>query len=35
MGERALRLGQTSEVAGWEIGHLGSCQLGKILWERT
>ena len=30
---RALRLGQTWEVAAWEIAHLGSCHLGKYRWE--
>ena len=44
-GGRVLRLGQTWEVAAWEIAHLwklpfgkislGSCHLGKILWEST
>ena len=37
------RLGKTWEVAAWEIAHvrelgkipLGSCHLGKILWEST
>ena len=28
-GDRALRLGQTWEVAALEIAHLGSCYLGK------
>ena len=28
---RALRLGQTWEVAAWEIAHLGSCHVGKNL----
>ena len=32
-GGRALRLGQTWEVASWEILHLGSCHLGKYPWE--
>ena len=31
-GGRALRLGQTWEVAVWEIAHLGSCYLGKYPW---
>jgi len=30
---QALRLGQTWEVAAWEIPHLGSCHLGKYPWE--
>mgnify|MGYP000929313377 CR=1 FL=1 len=30
---RPLRLGQTWEVAAWEIAHLGSCHLGKYPWE--
>ena len=30
---RSLRQGQTWEVAAWEIGHLGSCYLGKYPWE--
>ena len=34
-GGRALRLGQTWEIATWEIVHFGSCHLGKILWEST
>jgi len=33
-GGRALRLGQTWEVAAWKIAHLGSSHLGKIVWER-
>ena len=32
---RWLRLGQTWEVAAWEIVHLGSFHLGKILCEST
>ena len=30
---QALRLGQTLEIAAWEIAHLGSCHLGKYPWE--
>ena len=30
---RALRLGHTSEVAAWEIAHLGICHSEKCLWE--
>ena len=32
-GGRSLRLGQTWEVAVWEIPHLGSCHLGKYPWQ--
>ena len=32
-GCRALRLGQTGEVAAWEITVLESCHLGKYAWE--
>ena len=32
---RALWLGQTQEVAAWEIAHLGSLYLGKYPWEDT
>ena len=32
---RALKLGQTWEVAVWKIAHLGSCHMVKILWEST
>ena len=39
-GGRALRLGQTWEVAAWEIAHFGSfhlenCHLGSRPWENT
>jgi len=30
---RALQLGQTGDVAAWEIALLGSCHLGKHPWE--
>ena len=33
LGGRALYLGQTWEVAAWEIAHLGSNRLGKYPWE--
>ena len=32
-GGRVLRLGQTLEVAAWEIAHLESCHWGKYPWE--
>ena len=32
-GGRALRLGQTYEIAAWEVVHLESCHLGKYPWE--
>ena len=32
-GGRALRLGQTWEVAAWKIEHLGSCHLEKYPWK--
>ena len=32
---RVLSLGQTWEVAAWEIERLGSCPLGKCTWENA
>ena len=34
-GGRALQLGETWEVAAWEIAHLGSFHLGKYSWENS
>jgi len=33
--DRALRLGQTCQVAAWEISFMGRCHLGKYPWEKS